>query len=227
MRPKWLDRTTVLILVLDAVTGIAGLGVSALMAHILSTRHPAWLGLFLLSQALLLYALWQLHRLGRAPGDRGMGQMMVQLFAAIWALALPFMTATVMLDVAGVVGTPAVYEGEAWQVPMVITVFALAFVYPLALAGTITLASTRGVAWEDEKRVSRAELWNTAAVNLYLLLFMTWFDQILDQDDLKQLVAAYLMISVPRFVWLSFRFRPLAAASLVALLAWGLIARSL
>ena len=129
MRPKWLDRTALLTLALDAATSLAGLGVSALMAHILATRHPAWLALFLTSQALLLYALWQLRALGESSGPSGMGQMTVKLFVAIWALALPFMTAAVMLDVAGITGHPAPFEDAAWRGAAVIAVFGLAFVY--------------------------------------------------------------------------------------------------
>ncbi len=219
-------RTATYTAALDAATAIAWFGADALIEHILGSRHPVWITPFLLSQGVLLYALVKLRRLGRPLHQQGMGPMLLKVFVAVWALALPFMNATVMGDVAGVTGMPAPYEGAPWQFPVVISAFIMAFIYPLWLAWTITLPAS-GTGWDDEEQVSRAELWNAAGVNLYLILTMPWVSHTLgDENAWGQLIAASLILSVPRFIWLSYRFRPAALMSLVALLIWGLITQA-
>ena len=217
-------------LLIDGLTWFAWVAVGWLTARMIGAPHPGWLLLPVAAELGLLAALLALRSLGRPPIQRGMGAMTVRLFVGFWALLFPFMTAAWMTAIAGVSGNHAPWKGESWAVPLTISIVLFSCVYPALLAKSVVLPQGSPSRWSDHERRGRAELINTIAVNIHLVLSATWLQQTLGEkssgqpsDRFMQLAAASLILAVPRFVLLAFRFRPAALVSLLLLIAWGLV----
>ena len=192
---------------------------------------PAWACVPLAAEALLLWSLWHMRRLGEPDwfaqtrvGDKGLGIMTLQLFVACFALGLPFMTTAWLGSLAGITDGGA-FVDAGWAMPLLLLLLSLSVIYPAMLVRSVISPPTEGSQWGDTKRVFRLEFLNAVAVNIHMVLSAGWIEMSSeyrnhgsDTESAVTIASITLIMAVPRFVFSVNHFNRGAVLSISVLL---------
>lgn len=198
--------------------------IKALVALALASAQPAWALPVLASQALLALSALELRRMGSSPRREGMGQLSVKLLVGIWGLILPLLTMAMISALIGT-GFRGPHSQASWGAVASIVSLLLSAVYPALLVWAVVRPreAARPPAWSEEARVARIELLTAVAVNLHLMLVGAWLACTTRPGRVGQLIAGYLVACVPRYTILTYRWRPIAAATVTLSVVWHVV----
>jgi hypothetical protein len=220
-------------LLLDVAFMAAWFVAGALTSAMRNSPHPAWALVPLLAYGLLIGATIRLREMGTVRASRrGLGAMTVRLFVSLWALLLAFISVAWMTDVAGVSGYSAPHRGTGWATPLTFGLLAAGMVYPVVLIKSV-LKSSGASRWADNRAATATVRLNALATNVHVVLAGSWAEQSIAgrsgnaTEAAVQLACLLLILAVPRFALLTFRYRRQDVWSLLLVVAAGIVEATL